>query len=69
MVQTVGAESLSGRFREILAAKVSSKEQLARATLDCFELPLLGACLEYIHTVRGSSRQVALKGIVLGATG
>jgi hypothetical protein len=69
MVQTLGAESLTGRFREVLAAKISSKEQLARATFDCFELPLPAACLEYIDTVHGSSRQVALKGIVLGATG
>jgi hypothetical protein len=68
-VQRVGAESLTRAYREILAATISSKEHLARATFDCFELPLPAACLEYIDTIHGSSRPVALKGIVLGASG
>jgi hypothetical protein len=57
-VQKVGAESLTRAYREILAATISSKEHLARATFDCFELPLPAACLEYISTCYGSSRYV-----------
>jgi hypothetical protein len=68
LVQSVGAELLTTRFRDILAATISSKEQLARATFDCFELPLPAACLEYINTSHGSSRHVALKEIVLCAS-
>lgn len=67
IVRRVGAESLTRAYREALAATISSKEQLARATFDCFELPLVAACLEYISTSYGSSRHVALKEILLAA--
>jgi hypothetical protein len=69
IVRSLGAESLTRRYREVLAANISSKEQLARATFDRFELPLPAACLEYIDTSQGSSRQVALREIALGANG
>jgi hypothetical protein len=61
---SLGARALTKRYREVLAAKISSKEALTRATFDCFELPLPAACLEYIDPRRGSSRHVALKEIV-----
>jgi hypothetical protein len=69
IVQRVGAESLTRVYREALAATISSKEHLARATFDCFELPLAAACLEYISTSSGATRHVALKEIVLSANG
>lgn len=61
--QSLRAESLTKTYRDVLAATISSKEQLARATFDCFDLPLPAACLEYIDTKQGSSRHVALKEI------
>jgi hypothetical protein len=67
IVQRVSAESLTRVYRDVLAATISSKEHLARATFDCFELPLAAACLEYISTSYGSTRHVALKEIVLTA--
>jgi hypothetical protein len=69
IVRSLGAESLTRTYRDVLAATISSKEELARATFDCFELPLPAACLEYFSTCYGSSRHIALKGIVLGANG
>jgi hypothetical protein len=69
IVQRVGAESLTRAYREILVATVWSKEHLARATFDCFDLPLPAACLEYISTAYGSTRHVALKEIVLSVNG
>ena len=64
VVQRFGAKSLTRVYQEALAATISSKEHLARATFDCFELPLVATCLEYINTSYGSTQYVPLKEIL-----